>query len=493
MFFFSGHSVFLTLTLLSTFLLSGCGSMRSYDRELTQTINKATGGQCDQALIELEKNNQSEEKDLLYFFEKGQLLNIMGECEQSRITWLLADEKVRIWEEDVKADPEKFLGDVGSILVNDKTRRYDGHDFEKVMLSSKLAINHIQLGDFDSARIEIKKTHEREAIIAELREKEQEKVENASKEKKVATELKDLKGYPVETLNDPEVTALKNSYQSAFSHYLAGFIYEALGEPSLAAPGYRTAIELRPDLKWLEDGLANLESRQKSIKRNETDIVFVIETGTIPARQSINFPIPIFSKKGLKAVPISFPVIRPERATFLPTQLLLDGQTPLEIVPVTNLSAMAIRALKDDMPGILLRGTLRAIAKTAAQKATEDTHIVLQLAVTIGSVITESADERGWRTLPSHILLGRTTLPAGKHSITITTPTGPQTTSIDIAGKHALIPLRIMGNALYLKQPIVSPQMLAAAAAIEEPPPPPPPEEKKEKKPRVAKNKKKTS
>jgi uncharacterized protein len=186
-------------------------------------------------------------------------------------------------------------------------------------------------------------------------------------------------------------------------------------------------------------------------------------------------------------------VIRPERTTFLPTQLLLDGQTPLEIVPVTNLSAMAVRALKDDMPGILLRGTLRAIAKTVAQKATEDTHILLQLAVTIGSVITESADERGWRTLPSHILLGRATLPAGKHSITITTPTGPQTTSIDIVGKHALIPVRIMGNALYLKQPIVSPQMLAAAAAIEEPPPPPPPEEKKEKKPRGGKNKKKTS
>ncbi len=35
---------------------------------------------------------------------------------------------------------------------------------------------------------------------------------------------KELNGYPVETLNDPEVLALKNGYQNALSHYLAGFM-----------------------------------------------------------------------------------------------------------------------------------------------------------------------------------------------------------------------------------------------------------------------------
>ena len=39
------------------------------------------------------------------------------------------------------------------------------------------------------------------------------------------------------SLDAPEVVSLKNSYQSAFSHYLAGFVYEALGEKDLAAPG----------------------------------------------------------------------------------------------------------------------------------------------------------------------------------------------------------------------------------------------------------------
>jgi uncharacterized protein len=34
---------------------------------------------------------------------------------------------------------------------------------------------------------------------------------------------KELNGYPVETLEDPAVLALKNGYQNALSHYLVGF------------------------------------------------------------------------------------------------------------------------------------------------------------------------------------------------------------------------------------------------------------------------------
>ena len=45
-----------------------------------------------------------------------------------------------------------------------------------------------------------------------------------------ASGSKEINGYPVETLNDPEVLALKNGYSNALSHYLAGFLYEVLGE-----------------------------------------------------------------------------------------------------------------------------------------------------------------------------------------------------------------------------------------------------------------------
>ena len=106
--------------------------------------------------------------------------------------------------------------------------------------------------------MDIKRTHEREAVIAEFRAKETLAAEEEAKSKGATSGGKELNGYPVETLNDPEVLALKNGYSNALSHYLAGFLYEVLNEPGLAAPGYRKAIELRPDTPLLEEGLRGL-------------------------------------------------------------------------------------------------------------------------------------------------------------------------------------------------------------------------------------------
>ena len=105
-----------------------------------------------------------------------------------------------------------------------------------------------------------KETAEREE---RWQRREQRRVSERSRMKKhgARTSFKELNGYPVQTIDNPEVNALRNGYQSALSHYLAGFIYEALGEVSLAAPGYRLANELHPGVPLLEEALSGLESR----------------------------------------------------------------------------------------------------------------------------------------------------------------------------------------------------------------------------------------
>jgi hypothetical protein len=61
------------LTLAAVTLLSGCSMFRSYDTELQATNQQLATGNVDGALTLLEKNNAGEDKDLLYFFEKGEL------------------------------------------------------------------------------------------------------------------------------------------------------------------------------------------------------------------------------------------------------------------------------------------------------------------------------------------------------------------------------------------------------------------------------------
>ncbi len=79
------------------------------------------------------------------------------------------------------------------------------------MLTTQMALNQLAVNDFDGARADIKKTHEREALIARQREKEYERLEEEAKAQGVRVRYKDLQGYPVMTLDAPAVIALKKT------------------------------------------------------------------------------------------------------------------------------------------------------------------------------------------------------------------------------------------------------------------------------------------
>ncbi|MBF0402245.1 MAG: hypothetical protein HQL90_15950 [Magnetococcales bacterium] len=439
------------LWLLLPLLQTGCaGALRSYDAELRATTSLVRVNRPDLALQTLEKNNADPEKDLLYYMEKGELLRLQGAFADSRSSWMAADQKVQQWEEQARTDPGKLLGAIGSVVVNDKVRTYEGYDYEKVLLTAQIALDHIALGDWEAARTEIKKTHEREAIIADLHAKKVMQEEAESGNRHVRRSVKELQGYPVDTLNDPQVIALKNSYQNAFSHYLAGFVYEALGEPGLAAPGYRQAIELRPDIPLLEEGLKQLDRRRERLAAGKTDLLFVLEGGLAPARSSVMIPLPIPSA-GL--VTLSFPVV-PDNpsASYHPGPLQIDGNKWVEMAAVTSVDAMARRTLRDDLPGIVLRSTLRAASRGIAQgQANRKGNELVGLAVMLTGLVLESADERSWRTLPATIFLGRTALKPGRYTLSFDTAYGNRASmALDVGGRYQLVPIRVVGDTLYL-------------------------------------------
>lgn len=460
MFHFKLNKTIRSLALLGSLaLVSGCAG---YSQNMASTMDAVKAGSIDGALSNLEASNTGTEKDLLFYLEKGELLRMKGDYAQSRDTWLQADEKIRLWEDAVKADSSKVLGDIGSVLISDTTRRYDGRDYEKVFVSVRIALDHLALGDFDAARIEVKKMHEREAIIAEFRAKELESVKKESEKKGLkATSFKELDGYPVETLDDPQVKALKNSYESAFANYLAGFVYEALGEPSLAAAGYRKAIEMRPGEATLEEGLKGLDGRVSQMRQNKpgVDTLFVVETGYAPTiiSQTIPIPLPIPTERGLTMVltALSWPVLQPVDSSVVPSNLILDGK-PQPLVLITNADQMARRALADEMPSIIIRSSVRAIAKGVVQKQVQDKAASLGLAgalvgaaASVAAVGTEKADERTWRTLPAFYSVGRAMLPPGTHALSLA---GRPAKEINVSGKHSVIVIRMAGNGLYLAQ-----------------------------------------
>jgi len=458
------------LTLATLFVatqLTGCAVFRSYDTELKETNQHLSTGNVDAALAVLEKNNKGEDKDLLYWFEKGELLRSKGDLSGSQTAWREADGLVFKWEESVKLDTAKYLSQFGSYLINDKVRRYEGYDYEKVMLTTQMALNLLAQNDFDGARTEIKKTHEREAVIAELRDKEYLKREEEAEKEGVKTEYKDLQGYPVAALDAPEVVNLKNSYQSAFSHYLSGYVYEALGEQGLAAPGYRKAAELLPNTPLLEQALLDLDKSAEKRKNSDSDVLIVIQSGLAPARDSVRIPLPLMISGNLVITPLSFPIIREDTSTAHIGQIGLDDKA-LDLTALNSTSAMSRRALRDDMPGIILRTTVRAVTRGVAQKQINDTNPMAGLVMGIASAITEGADTRTWRTLPNETLVTRVRLGQGEHQLSLPSSLGGSKIAVKIERPYQVVALRVVGNQVYAAGQaahVVTPPAPAAAVA----------------------------
>jgi hypothetical protein len=450
------------LSIALALLVSGCAAFRSYDAELYQTLDRASTGNVDAAIRLLESNNRLPDKDLLYYLELGMLQRLAYRYPESQKAWAVANQ--RLQTQALLDSVGAVAGTAASYVLNDKLKPYVSHDYEKVMLLTYIALNHLALGDYDAARVAIKQTHELEAIIAEQRAKQVAAVEEQARKRGASRSVRELNGYPVESIDNPAVNALRNSYQSALSHYLAGFVYEALGEASLAAPGYRLANELQPNQGLLEEALRGLDERLLAATRTAddatSDVLFIIASGTAPGIRSGQFRMPVFGPRPM-LVSMSFPVMQATDPGRRPAQLLLDDGRALPVAPLTSIDLMARRSLKDDMPAIMMRASARAATNATmqyqAQRAASDNHgsggAIIGLAafaLAAGAAVMESADDRTWRSLPSDISIARARLPRGAHTVTLDTPSGQRKARIDVKGRYAVVDLRLLRHQMYV-------------------------------------------
>jgi len=152
----------------------------------------------------------------------------------------------------------------------------------------------------------------------------------------------------------------------------------------------------------------------------------------------------------------SFPVMTASGALSRPwSQLAFDRRPALAVAPITSIDLMARRRLSDDMPGIMLRTSVRAgtrallqaaCSRAAAAATGTPPRRVATLAIMAGSILTRKADERTWRTLPSEISIARARIPAGVHTVTLQTPEGVRSARLNLSGRYAVVDLRLLRN-----------------------------------------------
>jgi hypothetical protein len=449
------------------------------------------------------------DKNTLYYLELGEVQRLQGASQipNSTQNLLVADQLVEQWEVTTSDKLKRSFTDMSSYVLSEGfSSNYDPKPYEVSLLSQTIALNHLAQGRWGDAMVEAKKMAQREKVIEELIQsrvvavsKVEQQQQNNQNTRGATSRIQDIGGYPINLLDDEETRSLKNSYQNPATYYLSGFIHESQGEASLAAPGYRLAIELKPSVNFFKTSIAKLDSNIASqAKKSFADTLIMIDTGYMPKISPHQISQSIAFGGNSKLVTLTFPVIEKSSDRFTPSYVQLGDRT-VNLELVTNIDAMARKNLQDEMPAYVLRASSRALVSLAAQYAAD--HAAQQAAKrnnqnqnqnngaaiigAIAGMITgyglqaiNVTDVRHWSTLPAQTYMARMGLPIGPTILKFTLPSGVvQSQTVNLVGGYNVVYIRMFRNkatvltsndpaALPPKPQVIAPQTVTNPVAI---------------------------
>lgn len=414
-------------------LLAGCATF--YQRTAT-VQNHIALGQFEEADKELLKNRKWAENNhrVLYFMNRGMVLFMLGEHEQSNHYFNMADFYVE--------DYRKNLGSEALALIsNPMTRPYPPEDFESIMIHYYKALNFIALKDYEGALVECRRVNIR-----------------------------------LQQINDG-YKEHKNKYaRDAFAHNLMGMIYQATGDYNNAFIAYRNALEIyesdyttlfnvQPPRQLKEDLLrsaARMGFRSEvrfyeekfgmqtpEIDSNNGELVYIWMNGLGPIKSEwtlnltnlgmrngvmmfgsdelgVTFPLMFggqsqqqqASLRNLSILRVAFPKYVERPPLYYQASLNYSNRAyPLEIAQDVN--KIAFQSLRDRMMREIGNSILRLATKQAMEQLARSENKSLGTITSIVNAMTEKADTRNWQSLPYSLSYARLQLPEGEHNLTL--------------------------------------------------------------------------
>jgi hypothetical protein len=381
------------LLVLLAFYLGGCAT---YSQQAVTMRDNLLAGRADLARIVAEKEDEDQD-DVLASLNKGMLRRMTDDYAGSNRMFESAKQRI-----------ESLYGlsvtdTAASLTINDAVRDYKGDRYEQILLHAYMAMNYLQLGELGSARVEM--------LQADVK--------------------------MMEWGQQPD--------EDPFVRYLAGIIFEALGEKDQALVSYRKAMNayratsnvqyldvpvmLKKDLLRLladqelwdeyrrlktEFGLASFKPAK--LNGNFGELIVIVNNGLAPIRTET--AIMTFSAEVQSNVRVAFPVYASGPTPANRSRLRISNRT-YELETVENIDSLARQALDEDMPLIMTRAIARAVVKYQSQKSVNEQHALAGFLLTVTNLATERADTRSWTTLPKEIQMTRVILPPGQHDVSI--------------------------------------------------------------------------
>ena len=404
-------------------------------------------GDLREALETLRKHdNESEGKTrFIYFVNKGLLLSVLGEYEESNAYF----EKAFLFGEDYRIN---YVNEVTSYMTNPTVTVYRGEDHEHLMLLYFKSINFLKMNRPEDALVECRRLNIRLNQLADR-------------------------------YSSPD-----KLQRNAFIHTLMGIIYQSTNDYNNAFIAYRNAldvyendyarlfqletpVQLKKDLldaAWRTGFKEEFESyksrfgmQEYVVEDTDASLVFFWHDGLGPVKGewSINFiiapgpdntmvftnvdlglsfPFPVDDEKErndlakLQVFRVAFPRYVERPVYFQSADLQSNGVTyPLQLAE--DINKIAFYSLKQRMLQELAKGLLRGALKKVSEESLRKKDDRLGAVLGLVNAITEKADTRNWQTLPHSIFYSRIPFAEGKNEIKLSLHAGPQILNYDFS------------------------------------------------------------
>ena len=303
-------------------LATGC---KTYEQQ-NHVIQYWHQGNMTNAVVEAAKmaDQNAKNKDaIIWRLEQGAVLRGAGKYEESNKAFDQAQDKIDQYSQEAKV---RVGQEAGALLSNQANLAYEGRSYDGVMLNTYKALNYLQLGEPDKARVELIRAYQRQQDAVEVNKKRIAKVqEEAAKNKDKATMDKAEQDPKFKSQMQGAYTGLDNlkvyaDYVNPFTVYLDGLFFMAdaadASDLERAHKSLERVVGFDPDNNYVQQDLAAVDGLIQGKPLPPTTYV-IFETGCAPVRNQIRIDIPIIVSK-VSYVGAAFPTLKPQ-GNYLPS------------------------------------------------------------------------------------------------------------------------------------------------------------------------------
>lgn len=406
-------------------VLAGC---RTYDQKMRDVQNAYHAGNYVQAADLAARRAQEHREgkdDLIWTLEEAALMRNAGRFDESASAFERADRLFEKYQQEAKLR----LGREGvALLTNPAELPYTGRTYDGIMISVYQALESLQKGDREAARVYINRSYERQqdAVAAHAAKIEKER-EQISGNADVSRTMNNPGFTSAVSGLEPSVQGLAAyaDYVNPFAVYVDGLYHLNAGvdasDYQRAAKCFERVQAFAPDNGYVQEDCARA-AKAASAKPDESACYVLFETGTAPSREAFRIDIPILIAR-LSYVGISFPRLRLHDTGVRSLDVEADGKR-WQSQRVASMDAVVATDFKNELPSIIAHATASAVAKAAAAYAINSAvkeasdnrgaQLAAQLLTAGYQLAMNVADTRTWSTLPKEFQVCRLPMPADR-------------------------------------------------------------------------------